>query len=352
MTEPLTEMLRRYYEGEQFQPSPDFAQRISRALPSARSASVPLIRRRRLLLAAAALLATAAITAVPVAASTSPVAVFPRYLLGAAGLGPVVERIMPTAGRATSAGYTLDLVGTYADDARTIVVVKVSPGARVDAAFLIESSGRGVNQSGGTSNDETGDNVLRFEPVRRGGSGPVKVTLYVLQLGRGLGAGQQTVNGLWTLQFTLTSQGGRRLAAPDPGQAGTLAVTFDSVVVVPGALAIDVTTRGAMPDEWWARYGSVQCSTPAGAPAGVQACGSVPVPPGAVKDVVAVAVYDARGNALRASGGVGAAVRNKAALDRKEVYWKGLWTLAGPGSYRVVVRAPDGATLERLIQVP
>lgn len=65
-----------------------------------------------------------------------------------------------------------------------------------------------------------------------------------------------------------------------------------------------------------------------------------------------VAVYDARGHALRAPGGVGAAVRNKAERDRKEVYWRGLWTLPGPGSYRVVVRALDGATLERLIQVP
>lgn len=227
--------------------------------------------------------------------------------------------------------------------------MKVSPGARVDAAFLIDSSGRGVNQSGGTSDDETGDNVLRFEPVRRGGSGPVKVTLYVVQLGRGLGAGQQTVNGLWTLQFTLTSQGGLRLLAPEPGQAGTLAVTFGSVVVVPGALAIDVTTRGAMPDKWSARYGPAPCSTPAGAPSGIQACGPVAVPPGAANDVVAV--YDARGHALRAPGGVGAAVRNKA-QDRKEVYWRGLWTLPGPGSYRLVFRAPDGATLERLIQVP
>lgn len=195
--------------------------------------------------------------------------------------------------------------------------------------------------------------MLGFEPVQRTGSGPVKVTLHVVQLRRGLGAAQHTVKGLWTLQFTLTSQGGRRLPAPEPGHAGTLAVTFGSVVVVPGALGIDVTTRRAMPEEWRASYGPVECSTTAGAPADVQACGPVAVPrrsvPGAVNDVVAV--YDARGDALRGPGVLGAAVKNKAALDRKEVYWRGLWTLPGPGSYRVVVRAPDGATLERLIQV-
>ena len=348
MREPLADQLRRHYQGPQFQPTSDFAERISRGLvdhpPAAPRISRPVIGRRSLLVAAA-LLAMIATAAIPVAASTSPLAVFSRYLLGAAGLGPVVQRIMPTTGRATSAGYTLDLVGTYADDARTVVILKVSPGARVDQAYLVDASGRGVNKIGGTSNDETGDNVLGFGPVARARSGQVKVTLFVVQLGRGSPGGGQTINGLWTLQFNLTSQGGRTLPAPEPGQAGTLAVRFDSVVAVPGALAIDITTVGAMPEEWMARYGQPSCTTN---PSGVRAC-SVAVPSGSMNDVVAV--YDTSGNALRAPSGVGASINTQAELSRKEAHWRGLWTLPAPGTYRIVVRAPDGATLERLIQV-
>jgi hypothetical protein len=351
MTDPLTDQLRRHYRGAQFQPASDFAERVSRALPVEQAPTAPRVSRsavrRRPLLVAAALLVMIAVAALPVAASTSPAAVFSRYLLGAAGLGPVVQRIMPTTGRATAAGYTLNLVGTYADDARTFVILKVSPGARVDQAFLVDASGRWVNPSGGTSNAGTGDNVLGFGPVPRAGSGPLKVTLFVVQLTGGSPGGGQTIRGLWTLQFTLTSQGGRRLPAPKPGQAGTLSVRFDSVVAVPGALAIDVTTVGAMPEEWTARYGRPSCTA---SPAGVQSCGSVAVPPGAANDVVTV--NDASGDALRAPGGVGGSINTQAEVNRKEVHWQGLWTLPAPGTYRIVVRAPDGATLERLIQVP
>jgi len=349
MREPLADQLRRHYQGPQFQPTSDFVERISRGLvdppPAAARISRPAIGRRSLLVAVA-LLAMMSIAAIPVAASTSPLAVFSRYLLGAAGLGPVVQRIMPTTGRATSAAYTLDLVGTYADDARTVVILKVSPGARVDQAYLVDSSGRGVSQFAGTSNDETGDNVLGFGPVARARSGQVKVTLFVVQLARGSPGGGQTIHGLWTLQFILTSQGGRTLPAPEPGQAGTLAVRFDSIVAVPGALAIDITTVGAMPDEWMARYGQPSCTTN---PSGVRAC-SVAVPSGSMNDVVAV--YDTSGNALRAPSGVGASINTQAELNRREAHWRGLWTLPAPGTYRIVVRAPDGAMLERLIQVP
>jgi hypothetical protein len=350
MTGPLTDQLRGHYQGAQYQPTAEFVQRLRRAVPSDHAASVShvgrAVIRRRSLLVAAAVLAAAAVAAVPVAASTSPLGVFSRYLLATAGLGPVVERIMPTTGRATSGGYTLDLVGTYADDARTVVILKASPGASVDRAFLIGASGRRVNQFGGTSNDATGDNILEFEPFPNAGSGQVKVTLFVVELRRGSAAGSRTVEGLWTLQFTLTSQGGRKLPAPDPGQAGTLGVRFDSLVAVPGALAIDVTTVGAMPDEWLPRGSTRSCST---SPSGWQACASVAVPREAMRETVEV--YDTRGNALRAPFGIGAGINTQAEMSRKQVHWRGLWTLPGPGTYRIVVRAPDGATLERVIQV-
>jgi hypothetical protein len=61
-------------------------------------------------------------------------------------------------------------------------------------------------------------------------------------------------------------------------------------------------------------------------------------------------VYDAKGNALRTISPVTTSV-DRRMLARKELLFSGVWLLPGPGRYRVVLTAPDGATLERTVQV-
>src|SRR5437879_1292966 len=228
MTEPEAELLRSYYASERFQAGPDLEDRVRRALSAhprriARVAlpSVPVPA--RLVGLAAAFLVLVLFGVVPGAAAPSGLAVLPRLVLGEVGAAPVVERLMPMQVSATSSGHTMSLVSAYADDERTILVLRIRPAvpdAILDQSYLVDSAGRHMQLRDEYPNDN-GYYVASFEPMKSGHSAPAKLTLYTPRLATGASQGKQAIYGTWILQFTVTSQGGHTLPLPAPGRACT-----------------------------------------------------------------------------------------------------------------------------------
>jgi hypothetical protein len=341
------ERLREYFDDEYFKADPDLWERIGRTLPFDDRAR-RLQRRGRMLLAVAVLVLLAALSAVPTAASATPIAPIPRAVLAAAGLESVTERFMPVQGSATWSGITINLVAAYADDVGTVVVLRAEPRAKADGLFprelvAVDSSGHFLGTTGGTSLDG-GNYVLRFDPLPRGQSSPSKLTLFIWQMDSNPGRPPQTLYGLWSLQFTVTSHGGHVLPLPAPGQTARMSVTFNSVKSAPSGLAIDFTTHGVAPGAWCSHPMAI--TPPPGSAPGVQM--SI-CPPGA--HVQTIRVFDPPGHELHQVSG-GSAVKNKAMLDRKEERWTSVWPVTGPGTYRIIISDPDGAAIEREIQVP
>ncbi len=341
------ERLREYFDDEYFKAAPDLWERICRTLPVDDRARRRQ-RRWRLLLAVAIFVILAALAAVPAAATATPIASVPRAVLAAAGLKSITERFMPVQGSATWSGVTINLVAAYADDVSTDVVLRAEPRAKADGLFpkavvAVDASGHFLVTTGGTSL-EGGNYVLRFDPLPRGQSSQSKLTLFIWQVDSNPGRPQQTLYGLWSLQFTVTSRGGHVLPPPTAGETARMSVTFNSVKAAPSGLAIDLTTRGVA-GGGWCRH-PVAVTPPPGSARGVQmsTCSQGDL-------VQAIRVFDPLGHELHQISG-GSAVKNKAMLDRKEVWWTGVWPVSGPGTYRIVITDPDGASIEREIQVP
>lgn len=339
--------LREYFDDEYFKADPDLWEHICRTLPFEDRAR-RWQRRWRVLLAVAVFVLLAALAAVPAAATATPIAPVPRAVLAAAGLESITERFMPVQGSATWSGITINLVAAYADNVSTVVVLRAEPRAKANGLYprplvAVDASGHFLGTTGGTSIDG-GNYVLRFDPLPRGQSPQTKLTLFIWQMDSQPGRPPQTLYGLWSLQFTVTSQGGHVLPLPEPGQTARMSVTFNSVKAAPSGLAIDFTTRGVASGAWCRHR--VALTPPPGSAPGVQLS---TCPPGDF--VQTIRVFDPLGHELRQISG-GSAIQNKAMLDRKEERWTGVWPVSGPGTYRIVISDPDGATIERKVQVP
>ena len=346
MTDPLARRLRTYFEEEGFRPRPELPARISEDLPASDSRrSVRWSRHRLVTLVAAVVAVLAVATSMPVAASTSPVSVVPRWVLAAAGLTSATELFMPVQGSATWDGVTIELVAAYADDVRTVVALQAGPLSKVDGLMIAgvtmyDASGHVMGSRGGMSLDG-GHHVLRFEPIPTGDGLPTKLTLLIWALDPQPGSHNGSRWGLWTLQFEVSSQGGHVLPLPAPGQAGRMSARFTSVRAVPGALAISLVTRDDAPGE---RCRNPVVSTPA-------AAGGPTATICSVQDYVPlVRVYDPSGRELRAEDGGGSS--DSAMFARHEMRWSGIWPVTGAGAYRVVISDAHGASFERTIEVP
>ena len=352
MTDLQSARVRAYFDGKYFRPDPQLWERLRRNLDFDNRVCRRGVRTRVLLaLAVFALLATA--STVPVAAGASPIAPVPRAVLGLAGLAPVTERFMPVEGSATWSGFKISLSAVYADDLRTIIVLQAEPQAKadrllVDSAVAFDAYGHPLGSHGGTFLDG-GYYVLRFDPVPNRRSSSAKVTVFIWKLVArptrpNDTAPKETMFGVWSLQFTVTSQGGHVLATPAPGQAGKMGVTFNAVRAAPGVLAIDFTTRGVLSDQ--------RCRHPiVTTPGAGSAPGTRAVTCRADEYVPAIRVYDPNGQELHMQDG-GSAITGQAMLNRKEERWSSMWPVTERGAYRVVISDPDGATLERTIEVP
>src|SRR5262249_17877099 len=152
-----------------------------------------------------------------------------------------------------------------------------------------------------------GNYVLRFDPIPRKQSSQAKLTLLIWQLDSNPGRSHATLVGLWSLQFTVTPQGGQVLPLPDAGHTARMAVIFNAVRSARGALRFDCTTRGVLP--------GARCRHPIEVTPGPGSVPGVRASVCAASDYVqTIRVFDPVGHELREEEG-GSRVKDKAMLD-------------------------------------
>jgi hypothetical protein len=265
---------------------------------------------------ALALIATAlAITVLPAAAGQD----IPAWV---AGIRTAVHIDSAGQGQSTSWGTTVEVIGAYLDDQRAIVVVRTNDRQLQITNFYLVQSGRRYN---GLQTVSSGDGyvAIKFEPLPQALSSPVRVTLH-------LGAMPARI---WTMNFTIGPRVAGSLGVPPPGQAGRMAITFTSVTAVPGAFAIRFTETGLTYDEI---LGPVHVSNSGG----IQMTGRGPM-------TVRVQVFDVSGKPLRwLDLQLSPAPYGNASVSFSEVFLR-----SEPGPYRIVVTGPDGASLERSVEI-
>ena len=327
MTTNLETRLRSHFGGERFQPQPGWEPRVlekvnrsSPAAPTGRLAVIADNRGRMLAVAALAVLAVmAALTSLPVVAG-------PDIPPWAAGLRSAVHIDAAGGGRATSWGSTIEVVGAYLDDQRTIVVLKGSDTHMLPNADLVAVGHRHNMQSAVKSGD--GYYAVKFEPLPQALSSPVPVTLHLAD--RAI-----LPPHFWTLTFTMGPRITESQSVPEPGRAGNMTITFTSVSAVPGAFAVRFTETGVTYDEI---LGPVHVGTDPVSHAQWTVRGPM---------TVHMQVFDGTGKSLRwLDLQLSPATDGSASVSFSNVSLR-----TGPGPYRIVITAPDGGTLERTVDV-
>jgi hypothetical protein len=160
------------------------------------------------------------------------------------GLAGMPHRVSMFGDRVTSAGYTAELVGGYADAARTILFVRIDPPARAFAPFgeigLSDQFGHAYRMVGANSNMTTGENALLFQPIE-GLAATVGARLHVafMAIEQGLPPASRTIAGRWDLTATLAVDEGRDLPTPDPMQLGQARLSFTRVRALPVGILVD-----------------------------------------------------------------------------------------------------------------
>ena len=217
----------------------------------------------------------------------------------------------------------MEVVGAYLDDQRTIVFLRRSDssGAALPNAYLV-AAGRRYDMTQAVTDDD-GYAAVKFPPLPAAWSAPVPVTLH-------LADGPVLPPHFWTLTFSIGPRAPETRELPAPGRAGEMALAFTSVSVGGGTLAYGFTETGVPYDTV---LGPVHTSTGLN---GIQSSIRGPI-------AVHVQAFDRAGRPLRwldlqitPAGG-------------DSVTWSEVSLLTGPGPYRIVITAPSGATLERVV---
>ena len=160
------------------------------------------------------------------------------------GLAGVPHRVSMFGDKVTSAGYTAELVGGYADAGRTILFVRVDPPARVLDRFgevtLTDQFGRTYFMVGMTSDLATGENAMLFKPID-GLAAKVGARLHVVftAIEEGLLPSSRTIAGRWELAATLAVDEGRDLPTPEPMQLGAARLEFTRVRALPVGILVE-----------------------------------------------------------------------------------------------------------------
>ena len=131
---------------------------------------------------------------------------------------------------ATSSGYTVQLVGAYADSIRTVVLFKITPGAWLTSDMhLTDQFGTSYSMRNGEGDFLTGDNAFSFEPASALASVTgMRFTLSLDRLAPDQRPGTQPhyVSGPWTLKGVVLLHSGTNLALPGEGSLGSGTVKF------------------------------------------------------------------------------------------------------------------------------
>ena len=173
-------------------------------------------------------------------------------LLHDAGLVGARDRITYVGQSARSSGYTLTLVGVYADSTRTVLLLHADP--PLDVGFptqlqLSDQFGRTYFWQGGVANLLNGDIALQFDhlawPDEITGA---RLTLQVssVRAASETGAGQ-AVSGSWTLTAAIRIDQARGLPLPAPADLGPAHFRFTAVTYTPATIAVEMEVTGVSP---------------------------------------------------------------------------------------------------------
>jgi hypothetical protein len=160
------------------------------------------------------------------------------------GLAGVTHRVSTFGDKATSAGYTAELVGGYADAGRTILFVRIDPPARILPTFgnitLSDQFGGTYRMVGGTANVATGENAFLFTPIE-GLAAKVGTRLQLVfgSVEEGLAPSSRTITGHWELTATLGVDEGQDLAVPDAIPLGEARLSFTRVRALPVGVLVE-----------------------------------------------------------------------------------------------------------------
>lgn len=245
------------------------------------------------------------------------------------GLASIEDRVSSFGDQATSSGYTVELVGGYADVSRTVLFLRATPAARVvmtfsDHARLRDQFGREYNLTGGFANSETGEAAITFMPIQQPAARVgARLTLTLTELEDRSGTQAATIAGRWELRGTLLSDEGRDLPVPEPGAIGGATFVFTRVRALPAAMLVEAQVGGATMAEFMER-----------------------IPDGAKgRPVFTERLIDASGQERRLLSGSGSS-NGTTSLTRQ---W--LWEITGPGSYELVLTWEGRGTLTRTLVV-
>jgi hypothetical protein len=281
--------------------------------------------RRPAVLALVAAALVAAVAVAPLArAATAPVA---GWLVRSAGIGPRdAGRITPASGvvKASSAGYTVSLVGAYGDQVHTVLFLRTVPAA-LAAVQVSDETGRVLPGGGGIGGGPDGS-ALEFAPFSPGHH---QVTAQIVAL-RPLAPGQRgVVRGSWVLRFPLNvGTTPEAVAIPASGDLGPGVHVAVAHAAGDGHLVdLEIETTGATIDQ----LGKEPREGEAGPAHG----------PGALE----IRAYDAAGHPLRPVGQSASAAGKGSDVQLRTVTWKQYLEGTGPGVYRLVVTY-EGHTFE------
>jgi hypothetical protein len=181
-----------------------------------------------------------AVADAPVAGSIS------GLMLRQFGLAGMPHRVSSFGDKTTSAGYTAELVGGYADVGRTILFVRIDPPARILPSFgnieLSDQFGHAYRWSSGTQNVATGENAFLFTPID-GLAAKLGARLHLAfgSVEEGLAPNARTIAGHWELTATLAVDEGQDLAVPDAMQLGQARLSFTRVRALPVGVLVEFT---------------------------------------------------------------------------------------------------------------
>jgi hypothetical protein len=184
-------------------------------------------------------------------------------LLRDAGLVGAANRVTSVGAVATSSGYRVELVGAYADSARTVLLLHTSPVIWLPPGEpgLTDQFGRSYHLQSASGNGIKGDLVLTFEPLAwpdasTGARIALTMVAVVPVTCPASPSGDQSqiicnfgqpIPGTWNLTATVGVDQGTYLALPAPAHLGPATYRFTGVRSTAATVAVDIDVIGLSP---------------------------------------------------------------------------------------------------------
>lgn len=174
----------------------------------------------------------------------------PERDLRAARLSNVAQLVTQFHVAASDRGHTITLIGAYADPARTVLFLRVTPDGGTPQLTLSDEQGM---MNSGSNSFKTAPNEYVYA-LNSGPSSPGRrtahVTAKVTGLRPNLVAGPpEEVQGSWTLSFDVPVQPASTLPHETSFQLGALNVTIEILDLTPSVIRLQTVMGGARVEE-------------------------------------------------------------------------------------------------------